>query len=243
VHLTDAEHDLLAHGELPPHDSARAVAHMARCDVCAGRRASLARDDLAIGGALRLLDGPIPAPDVDAVIATARRRGPSRWRIAAAAGALALAGAAAAMPGSPLRVLLERAATREPRVDIAARPAAPEPRAAVPTASGVEVPVGDSAIVLFEAEQSSGAIRITIERADALRVRALGGGPALAVRSSGVVVRNRGSAASYEVAMPAAATFVEVRVGDRIVFAKHGRAVTRAPAYHADGSWTLRFGR
>ncbi|MDQ3698907.1 MAG: hypothetical protein M3373_12950 [Gemmatimonadota bacterium] len=242
--MSDTQLDLLSRDELPKRDTGLALAHLAECAECASRRQRLAADEREIGSALRLLDHPVPELDVGVVLRRARRRRRQAhlWRLAAAFTALATAGVATAMPGSPIREWLDRARANEqsgPQSTAETRTAG-EPGAS--SGLGISVGVPDSVVLVFEAAQEDGSIRITFSAGNELRVRAIGGSAGFAVRSGGVLVRNRGSTASYDVGVPASATSVNIRVGDRPVFAKRGSAIAIAPRPEPDGSYlaTLR---
>jgi hypothetical protein len=240
VHLTEVELDLLYHEELARRHRDVALAHVAQCTECASRHQRFAAEDREIADALGLLDHPVPKANVSALIGRAKRvRRTHRWRLAAAAGAFAfaMAGVAAAMPGSPIRALLHRARMGPSR----APAAAPQVALKSPPAAGISVGAGDTVVLIFEAAQMEGSIRITFRADSQLNVRATGGPARFTVRSGEVWVRNSGSAASYEIAVPSAARRVEMRVVERLVFAKHGSLVTLAPRRERDGSYIVRF--
>jgi hypothetical protein len=84
-------------------------------------------------------------------------------------------------------------------------------------------------------------MRIAFRPDSEVRLQAVGGAAAFAVRSGGVSVRNRGSAASYDVVVPSSATSVEIRVAGRPVFVKRGATVTTGPRHRGDGSYIIDF--
>lgn len=240
MHATDAQLDLLLRAELSAHEAAAVREHTASCPACVRRRDELERSERALADALRMLDEPLPAVTADAIFARSARLGRRRsWRIAATLGALAVAGAAAAMPGSPLRTLAERTppVTRPspaPPANIVVRPAAPM------AVSGLTMPARERVIVDLVASQRSGTIRIRRASGADLRMRAIGGQVDFAARSDGARISNEGSTSSYELEIPARSTQAEVRVAGTVVFATSGASVTVGPAPSADGSYLVR---
>ena len=240
MHVSDVQFDLLGRGELPSQDADVALAHIAQCSQCAIRQGDFAATEDEIESSLRLLDSPVAKADVGAIIRRAKRgRTATLWRIAAGIAFLATAGAAAAMPGSPIRAWINRGSVERPTVS---PPPAPQPvsreMVAAPVA-GISIEASDSITLIFDADQSQGRIRVTFGTGSELRVSAAGGGASFEVRSEGLRVRNRGSSASYEVIIPATARSVGIRVADRWVFRKRDGLVAKAPLPEQDESYVV----
>ena len=230
MHLTDLDLHALLDGELLEIDAGPIRAHLSACAECARKRSELERERLETAALLASLDHVVPRPQVEVVIA--RGRG-SRWhgRRALAAGLALLmvaVGAAAALPHSPVRQWLGRVLGGERHHAAVAIDAN---GAGLSRPSGVALHPGQSIDVVFRERQSSGSIRILLDSGSEAAVRTLGGAVRFAVGSNSVVVDNVHASASYEVLIPRSVPRARVRVGDRVVFAKDGAAIsTNVPA-------------
>ena len=243
MHVSDVQIDLLLRGELPRIDADAVLAHVTQCAACSSRRSHLAAVDGEIESSLRMLDYPVADADVGAIIRRANRsRTASAWRIAAGIAFLATAGVAAAMPGSPIRGWINRTGLERPTVSPTPAPERMTPLPQTLPAAGVSIEASDTVTLSFDTDQSEGSIRITFDAGSELRVKALGGTASFEVRSEGVRVRNRGSAASYDVIVPGTASMVRVRVGDRWVFRKRDELIAEAPRPEQDGSYVVKLG-
>jgi anti-sigma factor RsiW len=218
MHLDEETIQRLLDGELDPAAQAAARAHLPACPGCRDRLAETEREEARMRELLGRLDGAPAAADPEAALARARGGRPE-WlrRAAVVAFAVAAAGAAYALPGSPVRGWIARwTGGGEP-------PAVKES-----AASGVSVPAGERFTIRFEAAQARGAVTVTVtDRADVL-VRALGGAPRFTSDPERLTVANAGSAADYEVELPRTAPQVEILVGERTVFRKLGTRVETA---------------
>lgn len=243
MHVSDVQIELLSRGELPKQEADAALAHIAQCHPCASRQSNQAAADGEIESSLRLLDYPVATADVGAIIRRAKRgRATSLWRLAAGVAFLATAGAAAAMPGSPIRAWINRGGLERASISPAPAPGIVSPQPNTPHAAGISVEASDSVTLSFDADQTEGSIRITLDTHSELRVKASGGTAGFEIRSNGLRVRNHGSVANYEVMVPTAAKTVRIRVADRWVFRKSGESITKAPRREQDGSYVVKLG-
>jgi hypothetical protein len=239
VHPSDALIDRLLHRELPSAEIDAVGQHLMSCEPCARRRSQLAAEEFEIADALRMLDHPAARGDLAAVIARSNAvRGARLWRLAASIAVAAFAATAVAMPGSAVRSWLSRV---RPRTAEAPAPVASSPAAqtSAPTLAGISVAAGDSVAILFEEAQEVGRMSIALRATSKVDIRAIGGAAAFSVQTRGVRIRNRGSAASYEIVIPTSARTAEVRVAGRLVFASRGGTVVVAPPRESDGSYVV----
>jgi len=227
VHLDEERLQRLLDGELARDDEARARTHLAGCDECSGRFAAMAREEERVGTLLRTLDRPAPRLDVTAI---ARRAEAPRPRIARWAASIALvlglAGAAYALPGSPLPrwvdAVVHWASGRQNPLAPPATPAPPR------SSAGVAVSPGRSLLVLFTAPNPRGQVVVTLTAGTEVEIRAPQDAATFTSGEERLVVEDHGLEATYEVDVPLAAPRVEIRVGERRIFLKAGGRVATA---------------
>ncbi len=237
MHLTSAELETLVDGESLSPRTDRANQHLAACATCGVALAQRRVVRREVAALLRAVDHFPPVVSPDLLIARARRVQRSRWPGMAAgiaAVAVAVVGAAAVIPHSPLRVYLGRLA----RIESAA-PAVQQP--AEPPASSVGFTPASVVNVTFVSTQASGEIDVTLSDSAVVRVAHHAGSASYVVTAEGMVVENAGSDASYEVTVPRAASSVHIRVGSRTIFARDGGHVSTAGVLDANGHYLIRF--
>ncbi len=155
MHLTESELAALTHGD----ESGRSEAvsrHLASCTDCSARLQKLRADDVEVRDLLLDVDHPAPSLRATTFLVDLRQR---RRRIASIAAGLALfaAGAAAALPNSPLHRVLVRVLSAP---ESPSRPVAhPVPRVA---SAGVAFIPGSSLDVSFRNPQPGGRLRVIL---------------------------------------------------------------------------------
>jgi hypothetical protein len=229
VHLSDAQAAAFIHAQLDPAQHAAARAHLVGCATCSQRVRDLELADREVADLLGRLDFPVPPAAFTPLRVSAGR--PRRRRLgplgAGIAVACVAAAAAAAVPSSPVRRALDRAA----EVIRAGRdePSTPAPR---PTPSEQERTAGVAIVprreieVRFRRPQAHGTLRIAFGDQVEASLRSSVGNPGYAVAEDRIVVDNADSDASYELTVPRALGEVRVRVADVLVFQKRGDRVT-----------------
>jgi len=221
MHLNDDQIQRWLHDELDARSREMVSTHAATCEACA-RRISDARDEEAeILQLLGTLDHPVPRSDAASFVPT--RSAWASWgrRAAIFAAAVALAGAAYAIPGSPLRIWVKQVAERIAGAD-APSPDEKAPATNAPVTSGIAVPVQERFEIDFVAEQATGAVALSLTDGPNIVVRAIGGTAAFTADAERLTVDNRTSTADYEIEIPRAASWVEIHVGARHVVVKDG---------------------
>ena len=234
MHLDAETIQRVLHGELVAPASARATAHLSTCASCRADVARARADEEEIFALLGTIDHPRRPADVRRVHEDARRRRwtlPQRW----AAGfimAVGLAGAAYAVPSSPLRRWIEGLLRPSPAAHVArATPQAP----AAPDLAGVSIAPGSSALVVFLATQSAGEARVVLADIVDIEVRGPAGGARFAAGEGRLTIDNTGAAMNYDIRIPRAAARVEIQVAGVRVWLKNGRQVLTDYSPGADG--------
>lgn len=244
THLDEEQVQRLLHGELLPPAETAARAHLTACADCRQRLTQAEREEGEIDALLRHLDHPPPAIEAGAVAARARARefGWSRW----AAGlllTLGMAGAAYAAPGSPLPGWV--AAVAEWMGGGPARsPSAPAPAPAPPPPpstgfAGIAVAPGRALLILFTSPQAEGRALVSLTDGGEVVVRALSGTATFTSDEDRLVIDDRDSAASFEIEIPRAAPWIEIRVGRVRIFLKDGPRVTTRQSPDTLGRYLL----
>ena len=166
---------------------------------------------------------------------------------------LSAAAAAAAVPTSPLRQFLARLAGghRPPNAVTGPSPANASPSTAptsvVPVAPrGVSMlppsPAGQVEVVFETGGPSSGVIHLRPMDGSSVAVRADGDGPVYTVGRGVITVDARGApGVSYDVDLPAATAVadVSIRIGARVVFARHHATVSTQIPRQSDGTFLI----
>ena len=185
------------------------------------------QDGHDIDAMLRHLDHPVPPVTAEGVIARARAS-EGRRRLRWAAGivlAVGAAGAAWAIPGSPLRgwVAALTAKTSHEPSPIEQAPPRVEPK---PVLAGIAVDPGTRLVIEFVEHQHVGQIRITLTSGGQVEIRAPNGAARYTSEPGRLLVDNRGSSAAFEVNIPRTAAMVEVMVAKSRRFLKRGTHAT-----------------
>lgn len=226
MHLDEEVIQRLVDRELP---AAAAQEHLAQCEACRVRLGAAEREAGWFDAKLREIDHLPPAIRAADVIpkAASQARSQSLGRLAASVVlALSIAGVAYAIPGSPLRGLVQSLLGRAPAV--APAPVAPPVNAPppAPVLGGIAVEAGASLVVEFSAAQSSGLVRINFTEGSEVSVRAPDGVARYTSAGSRLLIANDGSIADFEIEIPKGARRVEIRVGGSRRLLKEGKVVT-----------------
>jgi hypothetical protein len=234
VHLDDEQLQRVLHREQDAETSRSAAEHLRTCGECNARLSEAEREQVEVYGLLRLVDRPPPAitPEQVAARARARDRGWGTW----AAGILlaaAAAGAAFAMPGSPLREW-----TLDARDWIRGGEKPSEP-VAPPLMAGLAVPPGDRLVILFERSYPQSKARVALVDGAEVRVRGPSGGATFGTEADTLRIGNRDSTATFEIEIPRDARNLEIRVTGARIFAKDGPRIVVPGADEADSVFLL----
>lgn len=185
---------------------------------------------------LHALDNHPRRATAEEVMARAGRSRRAPWRIAASvAAALAVAGVAWALPGSPLPAWLHSVAGS---AEGSAPPPGPAPGRGSEAGGGVVLDASRPLEVRVTAG-STGYVRITLGDDDGLTVRTLAGAPAFTSEPDRLDV-TLGPADSVALHVPTSAVAVVVRASGREVFSRLGDALVTSLPRDSAGAWELR---
>jgi hypothetical protein len=229
MHLDQEQIERMIHGEA----DAGTREHVARCEECRMRMADALALESEVFDLLAHLDKPPRHASAATIMERARRsqRPPLRW----AAGvvlALGLAGAALAVPGSPVRAWLRigKSVTNAapPATDAGARDAA----------TGIAVPPGSVLTIQFQNPQQTGVARVRLVEAGDVVIRSLAGRATFTSGATRVAIANTGSG-DFEIDIPRAAARVVIVLGGRQLLLKDGATITSSGPTDASGAYLL----
>ena len=209
----------------------------------------------AVQALLRALDHPVPMVTAEAIAARARVSGrvTPAWRWAAAVLlTLGVAGAAFALPGSPLRrwaSTLGAVVTGRGRSDAgpgsASTPQTPSPERGH---AGIAVEPGRSLLIVFDRPAPMAMVVVSLVGGAEVIVRAPAGSATFTTYAGRLVVEGRnasppGSAPdTFAIDIPREARRVEIRAGQARVFLKARDRITSARPPDTVGAWLLPLG-
>ncbi len=233
MHLDSEQVQRLLHGQLDGPAESAARAHLAACDACRTLLADAEREEAEVYALLRAVDHDPPPITADAVVARARgqRFGRMRWA-AGAILALGVAGAAYAVPGSPVRAWVESVGRR-----VAGR--ASQTVIEPPAAAGIAVAPGRQLRIVFTSYQAAGDVRVSLTDSADVSARAPAGAATFTTGGDRLVIANDEGTATFEIRIPRSAPWVEIHVGGSRVFLKRGADVTAARPADPTDVWVL----
>lgn len=238
AHPPDGELRALLDGELPVADRTAVQQHVAACSTCRARLTAIEQASQATGQLLDLLVPPASSMRLDDVRHRVRWARIRRAGLIAAAVTVVVAATAGATVGRPyVRALVARI-WRVVHPTTTVPPPAPSPLE-VPTGSqGVAVVPGTVAEILFDTTQASGVLRVSL--ADTMELAIRSSAPVTyRVYLGGVIVHNRGSAASYDVIIPRAAPHVRIAIAGRVMLEKTGLHIVAASVADSAGRYVM----
>ena len=228
MHLHDGELQRLLDEEPSVNENESIRAHVAGCEQCSARMEAMKLVFRETGQLLTALDESPPAMSADRLIEIAQRRHiPARRARRGIAWAASVAGlvvatiVAAAIPGSPVRAIVENLFQ-----DLG--PESPQPTApAEPwdAQAGVAMTPDGAIEVVFETTPSGGSIEVQLVETDVARIEVRGDPVGFAVGDRSIRVENQDATASYRITLPENLSQTVIRVGTRTVFAKEGSRV------------------
>jgi hypothetical protein len=214
MHLDDERIQRLLHDELGPAE-AEIRLHLESCAACRGLVDGARDEERRTFGLLSQVDHPRPAIDPRVLLAE-RTASDGHWGRRAAAVILgaAIAGAAYALPGSPLPAALDRllgtSVARHDSTSAAERGLFPAP-------AGIAIPAEDGLVIQLLAEGDGAVATIELTGDEEVVVRAVEGSATFTSDPGRLTVRSSGPL-RLEIHIPRAATSVEVLAGPTPVF-------------------------
>ncbi|HEY8195659.1 MAG TPA: zf-HC2 domain-containing protein [Gemmatimonadales bacterium] len=239
MHLDEERLQRLLHDELSAAARRDAHEHLAQCDACRERLVVAGRDEGEIFALLRRVDHPLPPVQAEGLVARARGFGLvwGRW----AAGillVLGVAGAAYAVPGSPVRQWIRAAAAWIAPEDRAS----PTPRQAeAPTAraAGIAAVPGRTYAIAFQSAQPGGQVRVSLTEGREVTVRAPAGAARFTSAEDRLLIDNQGPGATFDIEIPRTAPWVEIRLVGKRIFLKQGERVAAAQSADEKGKYVI----
>ena len=233
MHLDDERVQRLLHGELGP-DDAETRLHLESCTHCRDLVEGARVEEDRIHALLSEVDHPLAMLDPRVILAERKPAG-GQWsrRAAAAILGVAIAGAAYALPGSPLPAALNRLLGTGPVIQDSV-PATPAEREAAPRA-GIAVPAADGLVIQLAAE---GQAVIELADDDEVAVRAVAGTATFSSDPGRLTVRSAGPV-QLEIRIPRAAANVEVLAGWTPVFRKLAAGPVSPTSPDSAGRYTV----
>jgi hypothetical protein len=220
MHLDDERIQRLLHDELGTAEAETAL-HLESCASCRELVDEARAEERRIFGLLSQVDHPIAALDPRILLAGRQTSGGAWGRRAAAVifGA-AIAGAAYALPGSPLPAALDRLLG----TGGGSRDSLPVTRTERDSArpAGIAVAAEDGLVIRLEAEGADAVAIIELTEDEEVVVRALEGSATFTSDPGRLTVRSSGPV-RLEIRIPRAAASVEVLAGSTPVFRKLDR--------------------
>ena len=227
MHLEEEELQRLLDGELTAEAESATRRHLAVCDECRRWVAAAETEIADVGALLRAADSPPPEVRLEALAlrgelakAAVRPRG-SSWlrRAATVLVAVGIAGAAYAIPGSPLRAWVHAI------VSLGAKEtASPPPSKGATGVSGIAQLPGERLVILFQ-PGGSGEARVQLSDDPNVEISVRPGAATFASKADYVLIGVRDSTAVFDLRIPLTAPWIEIRSGDERVFLKEGARV------------------
>ena len=242
MHLDPEQLERTLHGELRP-DDGLVREHLAECQECRLRVSEAEQDEAWIMEQLRRLDHRRPSPPVRISTGAPRRAGWSRPQRLAAGLALtvAAAGAAYALPGSPLPRAVHHVVSLLQGTIRPAPAALPPVSTTSRSQSGIAVAPGNHFAIVFSGAVPAGSAILSLTHGEEVLVRSLDGAN-FHSDVDRLLVESKTPGAAFEVEIPRSAPSVEIRVGERVVFRKESSRIVTSALMSKDGSYRLMLG-
>jgi hypothetical protein len=235
MHINDEQVAALVHDNLAsPETLIGALTHQLSCRLCGERVEAEQAVDTLVGQLLCVIDHAAPLVVVHDVVRRARVRAVRRAVVALILVVLGATAASAAIPGTPVHTLLQRA--REHAPPVPAAEASGRPRLAA-TAISI-VPRGGLDVVLPRV--SHGYVRVRLTNSATAELSSTDPKAAYTLEENRIVVRSL-STADYQLSLPAALQSVHVTMSGRVLYAREG-GVTHCSGTLSEATCLIDFG-
>ena len=238
MHLDQEQVQRLMHRELGPAEST-VRGHLETCQECRFKVAEAAEGEVWILARLRGLDHPVPRVNPRTLLPARRSAARGYQRLAAGIVlAVAAAGAAYALPGSPLPGVVHRIVELVRGTPGHQAPTGITPQPEAGFQAGIAVNPGDRLTILFPAQSGGWAVVSLADGGDVM-VRALDGATFTSDVDRLLIEHRAVLEPRYEIQIPRAAPLVEIQVGGRrVLLQQRGRIITGV-APDAQGRYRL----
>lgn len=248
MHLEEEQVQRLLHGELTAQAESDARKHVAGCIECRRRLAEAEREENELHALLRAVDDPAP-PRISAEAVAARaqagaaagpRVGDLAWlrRAAAILVVVGIAGAAYAVPGSPIRKWVHAIVQK-----LGGRPGptpGPAPGDSTAIGAGISVLPEQKLLILIRSAEGDGQVFVSLTDEPEVQVHAPTGAAAFTSSADQLLIDVQDPSATFEVEIPRSAPWVEIQTGTGQVFLKEGERVTTKGSKDAVGGYLFR---
>ena len=248
MHLEEEQVQRLLHGELPAQAESDARQHVAGCIDCRRRLAEAEREENEVHALLRAVDDPAPprisaeavAARAQAGVAAGPRVGDLAWlrRAAAILVVVGIAGAAYAVPGSPIRKWVHAIVQK-----LGGRPGptpGPAPGDSTAIGAGISVLPEQKLLILIRSAEGDGQVFVSLTDEPEVQVHAPTGAAAFTSSAGQLLIDVQDPSATFEVEIPRSAPWVEIQTGTGQVFLKEGERVTTKGSKDAVGGYLFR---
>ena len=248
MHLEEEQVQRLLHGELTAQAESGAREHAAGCIECRRRLAEAEREENEVHALLRAVDDPAPprisaeavAARAQAGVAAGPRVGDLAWlrRAAAILVVVGIAGAAYAVPGSPIRKWVHAIVQK-----LGGRPGptpGPAPGDSTAIGAGISVLPEQKLLILIRSAEGDGQVFVSLTDEPEVQVHAPTGAAAFTSSAGQLLIDVQDPSATFEVEIPRSAPWVEIQTGTGQVFLKEGERVTTKGSKDAVGGYLFR---
>jgi len=149
-----------------------------------------------------------------------------------------IAGAAYAVPGSPVREWVHAIVER-----MGGRPAptpGPAPGESPAIGAGISVLPGQRLLILFQSAEGDGQVFVSLTDEPEVQVHAPTGAASFTSSADQLLIAVQDPSATFEVEIPRSAPWVEIQTGKGQVFLKEGERVTTKGSKDAVGGYLFR---
>jgi hypothetical protein len=238
MHLDQEQLQRLMHRELGPAESA-VRGHLETCRECRSKVAEAAEGEAWILDRLRGLDHPVPRVNPRTLLPPRRVAARGYQRLAAGIIlAVMAAGAAYALPGSPLRGVVHRIVELVRGAPGHQAPPAITPQPEAGFQAGIAVDPGDRLTILFPAHKGATAVVSLADGGDVM-VRALDGATFTSDVDRLLIEHRAVPAPRYEIQIPRTSPLVEIQAGGRRVLLQRSGRIISGVAPDAQGRYRL----
>ena len=239
MHFDEEQLQRLLHHQLAPSVGRMAREHLVECTECRERFVRAEREEAKVFALLRQVDHPPPAVDAETVAARARRSGFEWGRWAAAIFlVLGMAGAAYAIPGSPLPGWVRSVAALVGLTGYSPRVSRPSGPGEVQMAGMAALP-GPEFVILFQRREPGGQAQVSLTDGGEVTVRAPVGAASFTSGADRLIIANAGTGTRYLIEIPRSAPRVEIRLPGRTIFLKTGDLIQAEGAAQLSGAYVV----
>lgn len=232
MHLDDERLERLLHGEIEAAgESVRD--HLIGCTECQERLAAAKLERNEVFSLLGQVDHRAPAVHPSAVAARAQS-GRSRLWAASILLFLGIAGAAYALPGSPVRGWLRSVTPWIAGTD----PQAISTPSGNGPAAGMAAKPGPDFLILFKYPDHESGVLVSFTDGPEVIVRAPAGVAGFSSAPDRLIVDNN-AAGTFEIEIPRTASRVEIQVAGKPIFVKDGKGVTTSVPPGSDQAYSI----